>query len=1206
MGKPWSDAAVRQLTNWAVCPRCEWSPLEGGWCPRCEADLTSPEALALVEASRAAADALEARQLALDRLPSDRRTVDAAVAPAAVAVAAPPTVTPSAPVERPESQVSVQSVLAIAGAGLVAVAAIVFTFFNEALADLTTRSVVVAIISVVFLAAAWLLARARLQFSAEAVGALAMVFVVLDVWAVSTIGHPGVTDYAIAAVATVAVAAVMIGLASIRRLRTWLWSGLVGLTLTPLLFGLAVDTAWAVTLGWLGAGFVGLGVHELARLLAPRFASTLRFDHGTLTGLQFLTVVGTLVSLVSVPAGSDTERVLGISAVLAALALLSLLSTRRGLSALWSFLAGGFVTTAVAMLPFTAQFPTDEWLLALVPATAAGTLAIIVTLSRLRAAGENPVFSRVAVLVGSLAVATVTVAPAGAIAIGQQLSVHDGVVDADISIAAIVGGTAFALALLVIALARRSSAFASMALAVALFALVSLTTWVGLPDVARIVASLVVAVALVPLLLSTPLLRTAAPRFRLPLFAAAHLLVVQSAILTRADVPLGIYGGIAVTIAIAAIAVAMPRVAQPVYAAVAFAYGLLVFAFTLDNVTTLDPSTVIALTATLAVIVALAITAARAVPRAFWYAALIVTALPFLVSVGSLLVSIGGEVGIATGVALLLFATMTVIHRPGLTRELRAIAAALVVPTLAVAVISVVAEYARQFPEVLPSASPVTLPVIAGIVALTLPTTGLVGRLLERRGHSDDDVAAVRLLVEISALVTGSLAVLLTLLRAAAGFDTTFLVLVIIGLGAAATGQFVHRRYAWYVAFISFTGALWALLALNSITELEPYALPPALAAAAIGAIAVARGKRGLGFYAAGLSVAAGTPLLVLAYSGNGVGTVEWRSYGLLAGAMLLVLCGLLIGRVARLAALRAATLFVGLGAASAGVVQAVRYGTGVDASVYGRSELVMAPVLLFSLIAVAIAVPATVLLARSPRLAASRWLYLVPMVYLVLGPITAFRHGHLYSWTLISLMAVLLAIMLVTVVRSRTRQTSLPPVWATFALATFTAIAGWSEHTVFRVEAFTLALGLALLAAGIIGWRSPAHSGPSINRWPIGFAGSWWLLAPGIIVVLANSLMATLTDPETWRAILVIASALIAILLGNRLRLAAPFFLGIAALPLEILFVFAVQAGGKIEPTTWWITLASAGALLLVLAVSSERRASGEGGVAARLRDLR
>jgi len=158
----------------------------------------------------------------------------------------------------------------------------------------------------------------------------------------------------------------------------------------------------------------------------------------------------------------------------------------------------------------------------------------------------------------------------------------------------------------------------------------------------------------------------------------------------------------------------------------------------------------------------------------------------------------------------------------------------------------------------------------------------------------------------------------------------------------------------------------------------------------------------------------------------------------------------------------------------------------------------------------------------------------------------------------------------------------------------------------VFRVEAYSIPLGLALLAVGIIAWRHAPDDEPFITRWPLGFTGSWPLLAPGIVVVLAVSIMSTMTDPRTERAILVIALALVAILLGNRLRLAAPFFLGIAALPLENLIVFGVQIGDKIEATTWWITLASAGAVLLVLAVSSERRASGEGGVAARLRDLR
>ena len=47
---------------------------------------------------------------------------------------------------------------------------------------------------------------------------------------------------------------------------------------------------------------------------------------------------------------------------------------------------------------------------------------------------------------------------------------------------------------------------------------------------------------------------------------------------------------------------------------------------------------------------------------------------------------------------------------------------------------------------------------------------------------------------------------------------------------------------------------------------------------------------------------------------------------------------------------------------------------------------------------------------------------------------------------------------------------------------------------------------------------------------------------------------------------------------------------------------VFTVQVGRTIGAAPWWITLATAGAALLVLAATSERRTAGSG---ARLRDL-
>ena len=102
-----------------------------------------------------------------------------------------------------------QSVLAVAGAGLFAVAAIVFTFFNPDLKDHVLRSVIVGGVTLVFLGGAWALARRKLQFSAEAVGALGMVFVALDVYAVSELAQPPVSPWVFTAIGTLVSAIVM-------------------------------------------------------------------------------------------------------------------------------------------------------------------------------------------------------------------------------------------------------------------------------------------------------------------------------------------------------------------------------------------------------------------------------------------------------------------------------------------------------------------------------------------------------------------------------------------------------------------------------------------------------------------------------------------------------------------------------------------------------------------------------------------------------------------------------------------------------------------------------------------------------------------------------------------------------------------------------------------------------------------------------------
>jgi hypothetical protein len=578
-----------------------------------------------------------------------------------------------------------------------------------------------------------------------------------------------------------------------------------------------------------------------------------------------------------------------------------------------------------------------------------------------------------------------------------------------------------------------------------------------------------------------------------------------------------------------------------------------------------------------------------------WYAILVVTAIPFLLGVASVLVERNGWTALSTALILLLALSLVVTDRPGLTRLLRAAAASIVVPSLAVVVICLGA-------ELLPSSgSPVALPVIAAIVAATLPFTGFGQQFLARRGIHVGDARAVRVAVEATTIVTSAIAVLLSLVRTAAGLETTFLVLAIIGVGGLSAGVFTRRRLFWVIAAAGFTGALWSALAIAGVSGLEPYILPPALAATLIGALGVARGAAGMPLFVAGLGagIIPSLVLVVVVVGADAHGPL--RAGALLGAAVLLLGLSGVFGRMVRLTALRIPTLFAVITASAAAAAQGVVWGLGPTVDSAGaRSWSILA----LGLAAALLAGFAAAGIARlSPSLAASRTLYVPAAVFLVVGSMAGIRMAVLPVVVLIALMVVLLGIMLLAVWRAVRSGTALPPAWVLFGLAWLTAVAAWSPRELLRVEAFSLPLGIVLLAAGAIVVLQPAQAGH--RSWPVGYSGSWALLTPGILVTLVPSVLATATDPRTERAILVIGLALVAILLGSLLRLAAPFVLGILVLPIENVIVFAVQLGRQIESAPWWITLATAGATLLVIAVTSERRGGGVAGVGARLRDL-
>ena len=1221
MANSWGDSVAGYLLDAKHCPRCNTELSQPGKCLRCGADLSGAEAIEVWRLSESVVELVRERQRLVDALPT-LELPKAALQPAA------PLVSSAAPTDRPSSQVSIQSVLAVAGAGLFAVAAIVFTFFNPDLTNFATRTVIIGAVTAVFAGATWLFARRGLGFSSEAMGGLTAVFVALDVWAFSEGTKTALDSWAAAGIGAGVASGALLALAVLWRVRTWLWVAGVGFALTPWLFAQSLDGVWVPAIGFVAVATVALGVHALLNRLSARFSSPLRADHATATIIELVAFAAAGLALVGVAESDIASRVLPTSAVLAALAVIAALTAKYQLPRLASFGAGTLFVTAVALLPIATGPDNPDFVPALFPAAAVVGVAIVSLVGRWRR------MSPAAARAGAAMVLVVSALPAAVLSLVQVLAsvlrlaptgFEGEALPRDLGLAAALGLASVAAGGLVLSVtdrwlkrtgtAAQGHVFAAGATWYFVAALASFVTWNGLLVSAQAILALVSSIAIVLVLVRVPRVAVVGLGVRIPLVVGIHSLLILAAIISWPDTSLRVPIGAAVVAAVWVAAHSVPSGARFLHTGFGYAFALAVVAGGL-SLTTLEPIAVLCLTTSVGAIAALVATLTPLLKTRSWYAVLLVTSVPFVIGVVTVAIERSGWTALSTGLIFVLLLALVATRRAGLTRVLRTGAAALLVPSLAVVVICLGAQVLDI------SASPVTLPVIAILVGAVLPATTLIGSALVKRGISATDARAVRIAIEASSLFTGAVAVALALWRAAAGIPTTFLVLVILGTGAIATAVFAKRRYAWVVAGASFTGALWCVLALSDVQVAEPYILPPALATAIVGSVLVLRGRSdasALALVAAGLGFAVVPSLAILAVAGNGSASLTpWRTLGILAGGAVLVVLAALAARLGRTQRLpRAAALVTPLAifaivAAAAGAVQGVRYGLGIDEVWLGGPNAVMIVALILSATAVLISALSGGLLTRLPagdrgRFAASRWVFAPAVAYLVAGPIASVGPSWFAIGTLVALTVALLAFMIVIAVRQRTFATSLPPVWFVFAVAWFTAVAGWSEREL-RVEAFSLPLGLALLAVGIISMRPGSREvdSASLNSWPVGFTGSWRVLGPGILVTLIPSILATGTDPRTERAILVIGLALVAILAGNSRRLAAPFILGIIVLPIENVIVLAGQVGSSIGAVPWWITLATAGAVLLVIAVSTERRNRSESDGVGRLRDLK
>lgn len=1349
MDRTSADAARRELIDFSRCAACG-ATLRVARCDRCGLDLAGADGVRIADASTAAALALDERQRVIDAVraaqqaPSGGAPTGAGVpgaatwvpgapfaggAPAgapAVPPAAPPAApppdppagapagppagrpapppwsgpaapvpprpphpaAPAAPV--PERPFDVARLFALAGAGLVAAAALVFAFF--VLAEAPAARVVVLLLATAGAAAGTLvLRRTGIGGSAEAVGGLVAALAVVDAWVVAELADAPARWVVLAVLlAGVGVGLPAAGLAA--RVRAWTVA-VLALPLVPLCVAASVGGAWAWYLGLLAAGLVTLVRVPLGRAVAGRFGRPPAGLDGVLVLLAGVLLVAALAASVALgsPVGGWATGGVAVGLLLAAAA--AGVHARFGQAAAWTSASGaltvlGAVVAALGAvsssgggagpvagagawvllvtLPMAGRTPTATdvlyrarvtggWValvVATVPGVVAGTGATLALLGELGApvpdlldavaferaggAGVGSVLA-LAVLAGALAaVGRIPLAPVrhrpwpGTVPAG--LVPGGGVLPGGV-----LPGGAAAPALVPVLRPPAVAAFGRACLPAAVVLAVAAATGLLHPwSPALLAGELVLAVLLVEGARRLPappadtaatpgpgpgVVAPAAPPWRTTLVAAAFAQLAFLTALSWVSRPTAALGAVAAVVLLLRARRLVPADLGGVLVAAGAAYAGTVLAVLLGWLGW-DGFGVAGGVSVALTVAAVVLTVVPRVGRDTWLAVLAVAVVPAVIAVLAVAADrTWWSAGAAVALLVLEGVLLDTRARP-VPAWLRVLAAALVVPTLAVALICAGA-------MLLPgSASPVLLPVVAALASAAAVAAPPVADRLRRRSL-DVPAERARVALEVAAAVTGAVALLLAIGRDSTGADTVLVVCAILAAGGTVVARRPDRRPVWWATATLWTGVVWAALAWWEVGLVEAYTVPPALAAVVAGTLLSRRGDGWRPLVQSGTALLV-APTLLLAVLGRDTGL---RSAVLLACAALAVGVAVLAdadadadadrpgGSAPRARALRVLTdaLLGGAAvAALAGAVRSAHLAAATPAGPAGDDARLFGQALLWSLAGAVLLGAAGRLLARradgrgepaAERRAEllRRWALAPALLAGTVGVLVAIRPSWAAVWTgwAVELGLLALAVLAVRADVARPRPSTraalvLPPGWFLWLGGLAWAIGAWSTR-LLRVEVFALPLGLALTAMGLVALRASladAAPVPPARRsgagWPVGYEGSVATLTPGVLATLGPSMLAIWTDPMTWRAILVVVLALGFMLLGARQLLRAPLVVGAAALPVAVVSVFAAQIGRTISAGPWLLTLLAAGGLLLILGIFAERRRAG------------
>ena len=226
-------------------------------------------------------------------------------------------------------------------------------------------------------------------------------------------------------------------------------------------------------------------------------------------------------------------------------------------------------------------------------------------------------------------------------------------------------------------------------------------------------------------------------------------------------------------------------------------------------------------------------------------------------------------------------------------------------------------------------------------------------------------------------------------------------------------------------------------------------------------------------------------------------------------------------------------------------------------------------------------------------RRIASQALGLVAMTALLLLETLAFTADRVGPIRALAVVLIFAAVHVIAFSADRAPFTRLVA-WVSIAYAGVAVVAGVLTGALGRVELGAIPIAIALIATGAL----QLVNTPTARTW------AW--LAPGVLMLLVPSLLATAWDAPLWRLAGLGVVSIAIIVVSVILRLQAPFLISVIVALIHGIATLLPQIRAVYVSVEWWLWVAIGGVIIVVIGARFEKSMNSFHSVAMRLKALR